>query len=129
MKRRHFIRVATASLLVPAVLEPRCLSALAVLSPHDDHAFFDERFENARRLARSWSTATVPIPTQGDVTALWSDGLCRATRERRLQLRGVTTESFRFCLSVLVSAHAHVDMHTSRLDRNLLIWTLRTTPI
>jgi hypothetical protein len=43
------------------------------------------------------------IAIQGDITPMWSDGLDRATRERSLQLRGIATESSRFCLSVLIS--------------------------
>lgn len=129
MERRHFIRATTASLLLPAVVEPWCPPALAALSPtHDDYAFFDERFETARRLASSWSAATAPISVQGDVTAVWTDGLDRAAPERRLQLRGVTTESFRFCLGVLVGEHAHIGLQVSRLDRNLFLWMMRTTP-
>jgi hypothetical protein len=128
MKRRHFIRAATASVLLPAALESRCLPALAALSPHDDYAFFDERFEQARRVVASWPAANECIPVQSDITSVWSDGLHRATRERALHLRGVTTDSFRFCLGVLVSELADFDLHVSRLDRNLFTWTMRTTP-
>lgn len=129
MKRRHFIRAATASVFVPAVLESPCLQALATLSSHDDYAFFDERFEQARRVAASWSAASnQAIAVQGDITALWIDGLDRAARERTLQLRGVTTESFRFCLEILVSEHAKFDRYACRVNRNLVQWTMHTTP-
>ncbi|HEY8519559.1 MAG TPA: hypothetical protein VIN61_05735, partial [Gammaproteobacteria bacterium] len=53
----------------------------------------------------------------------------RAIREQALTLRGVTTESFRFCPSVLLSDHAVVDARVSRIDRNLLLWTMRTSPM
>jgi hypothetical protein len=128
MKRRHFIRAATASVFLPAVLETPCVHALSTLSSHDDYAFFDERFEKARRVAASWPAFDESIAVQGDVTLLWSDGLGRATRERPLQLRGVTTESFRFCIGILVRDHADFDLHASRLDRNLFLWTMHTTP-
>jgi hypothetical protein len=128
MKRRHFIRAATASLFIPAALESRCLHALAALCAYDDYGFFDERFENARSIAATWSASNGPVAVQGDITQLWSAGLNRATRDRRLQLRGVTTESFRFCLAVLVGEHADFDLKVSRLDRNLFLWTMQTTP-
>lgn len=54
--------------------------------------------------------------------------LIRAPRERALLLRGVTTESFRFCAAILVGDHAKTEMHVSRLDQDLVAWTLRTTP-
>ncbi|MFL6599911.1 MAG: hypothetical protein ACJ8R9_01100 [Steroidobacteraceae bacterium] len=128
MKRRHFIRAATASLLIPVALESLSLHALSALSAYDDYAFFDERFENARRIAATWCGSNGPVAVQGDITQLWSAGLNRATRDRRLQLRGVTTESFRFCLGVLVSEHAEFDLKVSRLDRYLFLWTMQTAP-
>lgn len=128
MKRRHFIRAATASVFLPAALESQCLHALATLSLRDDYAFFDERFEEARRVAASWSASNHPIAVQGDITPLWTDGLDRATRARALHLRGVTTESFRFCLGILVRDHADFDLHVSRLDRNLFLWKMHTVP-
>jgi len=125
MKRRHFIRSASALVLVPAALESPCFAALP---PPDDYAFFDERFGDARRLAASWWASNEPFAVQGDITPLWSSGLDRVTRERALQLRGITTDSFRFCLDILVREHADVAVRVSRLDRNLFLWTMRTTP-
>lgn len=128
MKRRHFIRGVTASLLLPAALESPSLLALTARSSHGDYALFDERFENARRIAASWPGSNEPIAVQGDITSLWSNTLERATRERPLRLRGVTTESFRFCLAILVCEHADLDLQVSRLDRDLFLWAMRTTP-
>jgi hypothetical protein len=115
-------------LLLPAAVEWPRLRALAELSPNDDYAFFDERFEKARRIAASWSRANKSIAVHGDITPLWNNGLDSATRERALRLRGVTTESFRFCLGILVSEHTDFHLHASRLDRNLFLWTMHTTP-
>ncbi len=112
-------------MFLPAALES---PALGALSSSDDYAFFDERFENARRVAASWLAANSPIAVQADITSLWSGGLDRATRGRRLHMRGVTTESFRFCLGILVGEHADIDLRVSRLDPNLLLWTMHTTP-
>lgn len=128
MKRRQFIRGAAASVLVPAARELRCFPAVATLPAYRDRVFFDERFEQARRIAASWSASSEPIAVQGDITAVWSDGLDRATCHYPLQMRGVTTESFRFCLAVLVHEHADFDLQASRLGRNLFLWTMNTTP-
>jgi hypothetical protein len=128
LKRRHFIQAATASVLLPTAVELPCLAALAASSPTHDYAFFDERFETARRLAASWSSSKKTIAVHGDITPLWNNGLDSATRKRTLRLRGVTTESFRFCLGILVGEHADFRLHASRLDRNLFLWTMHTTP-
>jgi hypothetical protein len=128
LKRRHFIRGATASVLLPAALGSPSLLALTAPSSHGDYALFDERFENARRIAASWPGSNEPIAVQGDITSLWTHTLERATRERPLHLRGVTTESFRFCLAILVREHATLDLQVARLDPNLFLWTMRTTP-
>jgi hypothetical protein len=110
-----------------AALEWPSLSALAASHPHDDYAFFDERFEKARRIAASWPASTGSVAVQSDITP-WTDPLERASSERPLQLRGVTTESFRFCAAILVGDHAHLDLQSSRLDQDLVLWTMRTTP-
>ena len=59
---------------------------------------------------------------------MWTNWLDRTTRKRPLTMQGVTTGSFHFCLRVLVSEHAHLDEQVLRLDRDLLAWTMRTTP-
>jgi hypothetical protein len=92
-----------------------------------EFAFFDDRFEKARQVAASWPTSTSPVAVQGDITG-WREVLDRATRERPLLLSGVTTESFRFCAAVVAGERANLDAQVSRLDRNLVLWTLRTTP-
>ena len=124
MKRRVFLGMATASTLLPALLRQASTAAV----PQWDYVLFDERFERAQRLAASWRAASVPIAVQGDITAFWSSELDRAIRERPLHLRGATTESVHFCLRILLGEHARVDTGTYRLDRNLLVWTMRTTP-
>ena len=127
VKRRHFIGGSAATLLVAAALEWPRLPALATPPSRDDFAFFDERFEQARRIAASWPASIAPVAVQSDITA-WSNLLDRAARERTLQLRGITTESFRFCAAILMGDHAEVELQVSRLDRDLVQWTMRTTP-
>lgn len=128
MKRRHFIQAATGSVLFTAAVEPYCLLARAEHSPNDNYTFFDERFEEARRVAASWSGSNRAIAVHGDITPLWNSQLDLATRKSRLRLRGVTTESFRFCLVTLVREHTDFDLDVSRFDRNLFLWTMHTTP-
>jgi hypothetical protein len=127
MKRRQFIHAAAASLLLPVDLTAGG-AALAVDSPNLDYAFFDERFRNARRVAASWSALNGLVGVHGDITPVWTNGLDRTMRERSLALRGITTQSFQFCLRVLAAERAHIDVQASRIDRYLYLWTMRTTP-
>jgi hypothetical protein len=129
MQRRHFIRAVTASVLLPAAAG-RSGAALGAGRQEWDYAFFDERFQSAHRLAESWtsSSSSRPIGVDSDVTALWREGLDRLSRDQPLRLRGVTTQSFHFCLKVLLSEHTNLDVQASRLDRNLFLWTMRTIP-
>jgi hypothetical protein len=125
INRRHFVG-GSAALLGTAVLELPALSAFAAPLPHPDHAFFDQRFETARRVAASWPASMRPVAVLGDITP-WTALLDRA-RERPLQLCGVTTESFRFCAAILAGEHAETGLKVSRLDRDLVLWSMRTTP-
>jgi hypothetical protein len=127
IQRRHFVGGTAATLLASAAFEWPSLPAWAASLPQGDFAFFDERFEQARRIAASWTVSMGPVAVHGDITP-WSDLLGRVPRERQLQLRGITTESFRFCAAILVGDHAHIDLQASRIDRNLVLWTMRTTP-
>ena len=124
MQRRRFIGAAAIFLLPPAL--GSCLAS-TVTRCRNCH-FFDERFARAGRVAASWPAADTLVAVQGDITPFWKDGLERLVREQPLWLRGVTTESFRFCLQTLSQEHAQVETEVSRLDRNLRLWTLHTTP-
>jgi hypothetical protein len=125
MKRRHFIHAATASVLLP--LAPG--TAVFAGTPRKwDYVFFDERFEQAHRVAASWPTSNRPSGVRSDITPFWISGLDRLARNGPLHLRGVTTDSFQFCLRILLGEHANIDVQVSRLDPNLLSWIMRTTP-
>ena len=128
MQRRHFINVAMSSLVLPAAVKAQSLPALTSLLRDHDYAFFDDRFAQAQRVAAAWSAANRVIAVQSDITPIWTNELDRTTRERALTLQGATTGSFHFCLRVLLSEHTHLDEQVLRLDRNLLLWTMRTTP-
>ena len=125
VNRRHFIGGSAATLLASAALGWPQLSALA--ASRGDYAFFDDRFEMARRIAAAWPAANRSIAVRNDITA-WRDLLDAAPRQRALLLRGVTTESFRFCAEILLSESARVDLQTTRLDQNLVLWAMCTTP-
>jgi hypothetical protein len=127
MKRRHFIGGSAVVLLAPVAVEWPFQSAPAALHSQADYTFFDRRFGKARQIAASWPTSPAPIAVLGDITP-WSDLLSRAPSERALRLTGLTTESFRFCTAILVGERADFDMRVSRLDQDLILWTMRTTP-
>ena len=91
-----------------------------------DYFFFDERFAEARRLAGELSGITELTPVQGDVTGTWTAGLGRASLTAPMTMKGVTTESFYFCLKILLSDQARVAAQVSRIDRDLHLWTIRT---
>jgi hypothetical protein len=103
-------------------------AALGSLRPKWDYVFFDERFELAHRFAASWPAANGPFGVRGDITPFWSSGLDRLTREQPLRLRGLTADSFQFCLRILVGEHANLDVQVSRVDPNLFSWIMHTTP-
>ncbi len=126
MSRRRFFQLAAAAVWLPIATRP-CLAALANI-PRHDYLFFDERFQRARRIAADWAHAGRPVGVHGDVTAVWNDGLDRLTRERQLLMRGVTAYSFYFCLRVLVSEHSALTAQVARIDRDLLHWSMYTTP-
>jgi hypothetical protein len=117
MNRRHFIQAAASSLFVPSAV---------TLAHAPAPATFDERFAAARRLAAEMANSCVLTPVQGDITALWKSGLDRACRRSSLTMRGVTTESFYFCLKIMVGEHANLDTQVTRLDRDLFVWTMHT---
>ena len=127
MQRRRFIHATAASLLFPVAVKSRAVG-LAAVAQYPDYLFFDERFYRARRLAASWTASRQVIGVQSDITTLWTKHLERDTSRRLLHLRGITTESFLFCLRILAEEHANLDLEVKRLDRNLLLWTISATP-
>ena len=126
MNRRQFVQVTATSALVPGAL----LAASGAFSGGGglawDYVFFDERFAAAQRWARELGLRVEPIPVQGDVTGIWINGLARVSRAAPLSLQGVTTESFHFCLRILLGDHATVATRLQRLDRDLYAWSIRT---
>jgi hypothetical protein len=126
VKRRQFVQAATWSLFLPSAV----ISARGGTRGEDwlawDYFFFDERFPEARRLAAELSGTTGPTPVLGDVTPIWTGELGRASLTAPVTLKGVTTESFYFCLKILIGDQARVDAQVKRVDRDLHLWTMRT---
>lgn len=126
MNRRIFIKAAVTSLAVPgSVLAARTAPENGPL-PTGDYCFYDERFGQARQLAETLSGATRLTPVTGDITGVWNAGLKRACRESSLTMDGVTTESFYFCLKVMVQSHADLETQVTRINHDLYRWTIRS---
>jgi hypothetical protein len=125
MDRRRFIGGVALTLFVPSASAP---GRAAVEGRRDefDYAFFDERFPHARALAHEFAAARITVAVQADITAIWNAGLGAAILARPLTLCGVTTESFFFCLNVMVGEQVSVDARVTRIGSNLRRWTLRS---
>jgi hypothetical protein len=126
MNRRHFVQAGMSSLLLPNAVIAVSPDAPSRGWPACDYFFFDERFAEARRLAGELSGTTEPTPVEGDVTSIWTGGLGRASLTAPMTMKGVTTESFHFCLKILLSDQVRVDAQVNRIDRDLYLWTMRT---
>lgn len=126
MKRRKLIKTALSLPLIPYGIS----TAIAAVSDGKpvtgDTIFYDERFPEARRLAEQWAPAGFIMPVQGDMTGIWNDGLKHACRQSPLTLHGVTTESFHFCLEIMLRSHVVVETRITRIDRDLHRWTMRS---
>jgi hypothetical protein len=115
-----------SSLFVPnAVISASGAATSREQAAASDYFFFDERFAEAHRLAGELSGITVPTPVQGDVTPTWI-GLSCTSLAAPMMLRGVTTESFYFCLKILLLDQVQVAAQVRRFDGDLHLWTIRT---
>ena len=131
MERRRFILVASQVLALPAVMGGDLVAAgPAAFRPASARLYFDERFpaahHHAAAIARS--IGIDPVAVHGDVSPYWTSDLNRTARSHPLELHGVTTESFRFCLDILLRERSSVRGQVSRLDGNLLLWSIRSHP-
>jgi hypothetical protein len=119
--------VGVSSLLISnAVISASGTATSREQAGASDYFFFDDRFAEAHRVAGELSGITVPTPVQGDVTPTWVGGLSRASLAAPMMLRGVTTESFYFCLKILLLDQVPVAAQVRRFDRDLHLWTIRT---
>jgi len=128
MKRRLFLQSSVSSALVAP--------AFAHANPYQHDAstagrlFYDERFAQARvianRLARQSADKGALAPVNGDLTAPWVGELRAAASHGALRLRGVTTESFYFCLKTMLQPHGVTATHIERVGRDLHAWEITT---
>jgi hypothetical protein len=126
MNRRQFVQAGASSLLLSAAVAASADPRRRGRAARESFFFFDERFAEARRLAGELAGLAEWTPVQADVTSLWTGTLTRASLAAPLALRGVTTESFYFCLKVLLADQCRVDAQVRRIDRDLHLWTIRT---
>jgi len=92
-----------------------------------DFLYYDDRFAEAARLVRKLAVDLEPTAVQADITAVWNAGLCAASQISPLTLRGVTTDSFHFCLKVMLEERVGLESHVDRIDRDLRLWLIRTS--
>ena len=123
ISRRVFLESASAIAAISTVTTRAHSSALA---SDADMSFFDERFAQARQVALqlAWSE---PTPVQADVTPIWNMTRKRITQSPTATLRGITTESFHFCLTTLLREHAGIATNIERVHRDLYLWSIGTT--
>lgn len=125
MKRRTLIQAALSSLAIPMTAFGAAAGP-ATGRFNETRFYYDERFPKARRLAGQLSEPALTIPVTGDITPIWNAGLKHADSRSPLTLRGVTTESFHFCLKVLLQSRATVETEINRIDGDLYLWSIRT---
>lgn len=124
MKRRLFLQSSVSSALAaPALAHAKPFQRDAGVT---DRIFYDERFTEARvianRLAGFVANKPAITPVNGDLTAQWVDELVTAAMKGSLSLRGVTTESFYFCLKTLLQSRGVTATHIERVGRDLHAW-------
>lgn len=120
------MQAGASSLFIPNAMIAATADAPSLDRFAWDYFFFDQRFAEARRLAGTLSGTTEPTPVDGDVTGIWTGELGRASLTVPLTLKGVTTDSFYFCLKILLADQSRVEAEVSRIGRDLHLWTIRT---
>jgi hypothetical protein len=122
VNRRLFVQCGLCSLLLPA-------ATLAMPGGKPGawtQFFYDNRFAGARDLATRLAGPTALTAVGGDVTGLWTSELAQALLAAPIRMGGVTTESFCFCLRVLMSDHVRIDARVDRIGPDLHLWTLHS---
>jgi hypothetical protein len=126
MNRRQFIQRAAGSFLVPGGLLLAGPGLPAWAAGPSGRIFYDERFPEARRLAAGLPGFARLTPVQGDVTEWWQRELRAAFAAAPQVVRGVTTESFYFCLRNMARTLTRLDSEAIRIGRDLREWTIRS---
>jgi len=120
MKRRIFI----GSSLVPLFLPDLALAEHLLGSENAGNLYFDARFPTARDIAESLVQSGHWQAVQGDITPIWNSTLKSESKNRTVDVAGVTTESFYFCLQHMLQQSHHVTLSATRIDQDLYAWTL-----
>jgi hypothetical protein len=126
MNRRRFMQAAVSSLFIPPAVAAAGAAPGGEAPLPADYFFYDDRFAEARRLAGRMAAAVRALPVQGDMTGVWNAGLGRACARSPLTLRGVTTESFYFCLRIMAGSKTRVETSVTRVSRDLFLWEIRS---
>jgi len=125
MDRRHFVQAGMSSVLLPGAVISLSAAASSAIPAAQDYFFVDDRFAAGALQGGTISPSLAPIRVQADVTPVWTGLLAGGHIEAPLALRGVTTESFFFCLKTLLGRQVH-DSQISRIGHDLHLWTIRT---
>ena len=125
MNRRRFLQAASTALLLPF---HEAFAASRTRQSHADYFFYDTRFGLDAARAETLSASAQIIGVQSDVTGIWKGVLSLACRQGPVVMRGVTTESFHFCLRTMLADSARVESRISRVGRDLHEWTIHSRP-
>ena len=127
MNRRDFICTSAGTVLL-GTLASFNSNAITILKPDTsipDYHFFDERFLKATQHLKSIKSEK-NVAVRGDVTKLWMSDFKTHCQQRALLLTGVTTESFYFCLNIMLRSHVDVETTLKRFDQDLYAWSIQT---
>jgi hypothetical protein len=127
MKRRSFLKFSLFAAIATQTSRSAVASALDPSARYPDKFFYDDRFGDAQAMSGRLDRSATLTPVQGDVTKVWTDDLKRLSQQRSLTLRGVTTESFHFCLTRLLRSHARVETRIRRVGKDLYAWSITST--
>jgi len=95
--------------------------------PIPDYFFYDDRFIKAQLLARKFSDIDKLTPVQGDITYIWNTELRYQCNHSPFLLKGVTAESFYFCLNGMVGPIGKIESQIRRIDRDLFFWEIHSS--
>ena len=91
------------------------------------HVFVDERFSGAVVIARRIAPFQKLTPVNGDISLRWLEDHALVSPTRPLSLRGVTTESFYFCVKTLLQSRGLAHAHIERATNDLHLWEIETS--
>ncbi len=96
-------------------------------APSAGETFYDARFQDARAIALRLSPSAALTPVNGDISGNWVREFTYTAAKSPQTLRGVTTESFYFCLKTLLQPRGMSFARIERVSRDLHAWEIRIT--